>query len=234
MTLFEAEEYVQQIRSRVATVAPNTFSPKAGLQSAEGQARLLHDLANIELQASELGLRTLREFSYAPFEFRKELTAITIEEVSHFNLCLEGMRELGFDWGAWPVHTQLNDAVSADDSLLERIFIVHCYLEGSGLDAGEIILRKLTGVKNPVVQKIVSKIVHDELAHVSFGTKWFREIATANGLSADSAMVGMMRSMNARNRLPRRGAVISRRVRLSAGFLESEIVGLEKLNFNAD
>lgn len=33
--------------------------PKAGLSTKEGQARLLHDLANIELQAMELGLRTL-------------------------------------------------------------------------------------------------------------------------------------------------------------------------------
>ena len=36
--------------------------PKLGFSKAEGKARMLHDLASIELQAMELGLRTLFDF----------------------------------------------------------------------------------------------------------------------------------------------------------------------------
>src|SRR4051812_40126695 len=51
--------------------------PKPGLSTAEGQARLLHDLASIELQAMELGLRTLTEYPNAPKEFREQLALVT-------------------------------------------------------------------------------------------------------------------------------------------------------------
>jgi uncharacterized ferritin-like protein (DUF455 family) len=57
--------------------------PKKGLSSKEGQARLLHDLASIELQAMELGARTLAEFPQAPSGFREQLAVITLEEASH-------------------------------------------------------------------------------------------------------------------------------------------------------
>lgn len=50
----------------VQTLALRNLPDKKGLSSKEGQARLLHDLASIELQAMELGLRTLAEFADAP------------------------------------------------------------------------------------------------------------------------------------------------------------------------
>ncbi len=215
-------------RSKVQIVAPTEVPRKIGLQSAEGQARLLHDLANIELQAIELGLRTLNDFTDAPYEFRAALTAVTLEEGLHFQLCLDGILELGFDWGQWPVHTRLNDSISANDSLLERIFIVHCYLEGSGLDAGEILLRKLSGVRNIQVQKIVKQIVNDELKHVAFGVRWFREIALIDGLDPKCAMNDTLVKLASKNRLPARGAAIANEARLLAGFTVNEIENIQQ------
>ena len=49
-------------REAAVSIPPSQHPPKKGFASAEGRARLLHDLANIELQAMELGLRTLFEF----------------------------------------------------------------------------------------------------------------------------------------------------------------------------
>src|SRR5688572_7772101 len=57
----------------------NKLPPKKGLSTREGQARLLHDLASIELQAMELGVRTLAEYPEAPARFRVELAEITRE-----------------------------------------------------------------------------------------------------------------------------------------------------------
>src|SRR5688572_21828769 len=73
--------------------------PKIGFGKVEGQARLLHDLANIELQATELALRTLCEFPDAPQELREELCALAIDEGRHLKLCLNGLEDLGFKWG---------------------------------------------------------------------------------------------------------------------------------------
>src|SRR5262245_8415904 len=86
--------------------------PRPGLASRRGQIRLLHDLANIELQAVELGLRTLQDFPQAPAAFREELAAITQSEGRHLRLCLDGITELGGNWGDWPVHLALWNAAS--------------------------------------------------------------------------------------------------------------------------
>ena len=119
---------------------------KKGLSFKEGQARLLHDLASIELQAMELCLRSLYEYPDAPVAFREQLATIALGEGNHLQLCLNGIETLGFAWGDWPVHVALWHSTANSDSLLDRILIVHRYLEGSGLDAGDTLLRRLSGV----------------------------------------------------------------------------------------
>src|SRR5271170_7304701 len=87
---------------------------KPGLASKEGQARLLHDLASIELQAMELGVRTLAEFPDAPQTFREELCEVTRDEARHLRLCLDGLEDLGMPWGSFPVHNALWRAAGGD------------------------------------------------------------------------------------------------------------------------
>ena len=120
----------------VQILKPSGLPDKKGLSTREGQARLVHDLASIELQAMELGLRTLTEFPLAPREFRQELAQVTAEEGKHLGLCLTALVELGYPWGSFPTHTALWECTDAQDSLLGRIVIVHRYLEGSGFVGG--------------------------------------------------------------------------------------------------
>ena len=160
----------------ISLLAPKELPEKKGLSFKEGQARLLHDLASIELQAMELGLRTLVEFPDAPKEFREQLWEITLSESEHLEMCLTEIEGLGFKWGDWPVHCALWSATGSHDSLLDRVLIVHRFLEGSGLDAGETILRRLKGVDAKPVQKAAEKIFSDEIGHVEFGSRWYRNI----------------------------------------------------------
>lgn len=150
-----------------------TGTAKVGLGVASGQVQLLHDLANIELQAMELALRTLIEFPHAPRGFREELSQIAIEESQHLQLCLQTMDSLGGAWGDFEIHLGLWAAVSQFDHLLERVFIVHRYLESSGLDAGDGLLRRLSGVADKRISTVVKKIVDDEIDHVDFGSRWY-------------------------------------------------------------
>ncbi len=157
-------------------IAIGAFPERPGLQSGLGQIRLLHDLANIELQAMELGLRTLIEFPQSPKNLREQLAAIVLEESTHLRMCLDMIANLGGRWGDWPIHLGLWSAVATSDTVLERIFIVHRYLESSGLDAGERLLARLSGVKDKRIDKVVRKIVNDEVAHVEFGSRWYFEL----------------------------------------------------------
>lgn len=201
--------------------------PKKGLSYKEGQARLLHDLASIELQAMELGLRTLIEYQEAPVGFREELHRIVLDEARHLKLCLQAIEGLGFSWGQWPAHLALWRSVDKSDSLLDRILIVHRYLEGSGLDAGDTFLRKLDGVAEGAIHKVVKVICQEEIGHVEFGSRWYRNICAAEKIDPQNDFALRMEGL--RYRVPKRIEKISRKLRLQAGFTDSEIDYLEGL-----
>lgn len=207
--------------------AQNTFEVhpemlnKPGLQSPKGQAWLLHDLANIELQAAELFLRTLHEYPDAPNEFRHELAELCLEEVEHLKLCLNGVDSLGFKWGDFPIHYNLWEACAPEDTLIDRIFIVHMYLEASGLDAGEHLLRRLNFAPDSLTCKAVRKIAEDELRHVQFGTKWYAQLLKASGQDPDFDFQHRLTTL--KSRLPLRGAKPHVELRRQAGFSEAQI-----------
>lgn len=206
---------------------PGLLPPKKGLSFKEGQARLLHDLASIELQAMELGLRTLHEYPEAPVGFREELVGVVRSEGEHLRLCLDGIEKLGFKWGDWPVHNMLWASVAGDDSLLDRILIVHRYLEGSGLDAGDTLLRRLESVLESPLHGISKVIVTEEIGHVEFGSRWYREICRQEKIDPQADFPVRLESF--RYRIPKRIEKISRPLRIQAGFTESEISYLEDI-----
>ncbi len=201
--------------------------PKKGFSTREGQARMLHDLASIELQAMELGLRTLLEFPEADQQFKEELLAITLSESQHLEMCLNEIQKLGFNWGNWPINCGLWNAVSPTDSLIDRILIVHRYLEGSGLDAGDTLLRRLAGVDAKSVQQTVKIINDEEVGHVFFGSKWYRETCIQEGLDPVSEFE--LRMNRLRGVLPKRVGPLNHELRLRSGFTPTEIGYLEKL-----
>lgn len=200
---------------------------KKGLSLREGQARMLHDLASIELQAMELCLRTLVEYPEAPAEFREELSRITLSESDHLEMCLTEIRSLGFEWGNWPINCGLWTAVSKYDSLINRILIVHRYLEGSGLDAGNILLRRLDGVDAASVSKAIRIINTEEVDHVLFGSRWYQKLCVAEGINPVDDFEPRMDQL--RSILPRRVGKINHELRLRSGFSPQEIKYLEKL-----
>lgn len=201
--------------------------PREGLSKVCGRARLLHDMANIELQAMELALRTLAEFPLAPTQFREELAALVISESTHLRMCLDGTEELGQKWGDWPVHLGLWRAVSKDDSLIDRILIVHRYLEGSGLDAGTNLLRRLEGLPvRDISLPVIAQIHREEIPHVDFGSRWYRELCRAENI--DPSEDFEIRMNRLRMTLPYRTEQIAIAPRLAAGFTMEEIAVLER------
>lgn len=186
----------------------------------------MHDLANIELQAMELAVRTLIEFPEAPQEFRDELAMIARSEGEHLRMCLETLDQMGYAFGEWPVATGLWWAVKPDDDLIERILKVHRHMEGSGLDAGEAILNRLSGVDSPLARAAVGRIVREEVGHVEFGSRWFREVCRLEHRDPTQEF---------RQRMPRiarispRNEKLSYELRRAAGFEEDELTYLAGL-----
>lgn len=211
----------------VDLLPPELHPKKVGLSLKEGQARLLHDLASIELQAMELAFRTLNEYPDAPAEFREEMAMLAISEGEHLRLCLDAIENLGFRWGAWPAHVALWRCVGVEDNLLDRVLIVHRYLEGSGLDAGDTLLRRLGGVERGPTHEVVGTIVREEVGHVEFGSRWFRELCREKRVDPDAHFRERLREIQ--TRLPKRIEPVSHELRLRAGFSLKEIGYLEEL-----
>lgn len=206
----------------IAVVDSKLRLPRPGLNQLEGRARLLHDMANIELQAMELALRGLIEYPDAPTEFRDQLVALTLSEGEHFELCLNGLEELGYEWGHWPIHLSLWQTVGVEDSLLDRILIVHRYLEGSGLDAGDKLLTRLKGLAiRDAAWRAVERIHREEIGHVDFGSRWYREVCRIEGRDPDQDFFGRLRQLA--QRLPGRTENLALEVRRRAGFTEQEL-----------
>lgn len=199
---------------------------KPGFASREGQGRLVHDLANIELQAMELALRTLHEFPDAPTAFREELAVIAEGEGRHLGLCLDALENLGYRWGHWAARTSLWDAVSDRDSLIDRVVIVHRYLEGSGLDAGESILRRLAGVDASAVRPAVETIVREEVDHVAFGSLWYHRLCEREKIDAERDFASRIEHLA--RAIPRREKLAAE-LRARAGFTPFEIAALERV-----
>ncbi len=198
---------------------------RMALSTAVGRQKLLHDLANIELQAMELGLRTLIEFPDAHPDLREQLAQIVREEAKHLQMCLQSLETLGGHWGQWPVHLGLWDATHGKDSLLERLFIVHRYLEGSGLDSGDSLLRRLSGVSCKVVKQTVKTIVDEEVGHVLFGSRWFAHYTKQQNVDSFKFFDRLTQKLLVRH--PRKDKV-SVSLRQAAGFSELEIENLQK------
>lgn len=217
-----------EIPARNVTVLhPKQHPAKIGLSTKPGQARMLHDLASIELQAMELGLRTLSEFPEAPAEFKQQLWQITLSEADHLEMCLLEIEKLGFKFGDWPVHCALWRATSNEDSLLDRILIVHRYLEGSGLDAGDTLLNRLVAVDAKTVRLAAERIFSEEVGHVQFGSDWYRRIAALEKIDPNQDYFTRMNRL--RYQLPKRVENICAPLRLKAGFTEAEIEYLKEL-----
>lgn len=214
----------------ISLLAPKELPPKKGLSFKEGQARLLHDLASIELQAMELGLRTLVEFPEAPHAFREQLLDVTLSESVHLEMCLTEINGLGFKWGDWPVHCALWSATNQKDSLLDRILIVHRFLEGSGLDAGETILNRLKAIDAAPVKRAAERIFNDEVGHVEFGSRWYRNICELEKIDPNTDFSERMTKL--RWVLPKRVENISVELRKKAGFTDAEIEYLQNLRLS--
>ena len=200
---------------------------KKGFSTKEGQARLIHDLANIELQAMELAYRSFIEYPEAPKEFREQMADLAISESKHLELCLNQLETLNYKWGDWPVYLSLWSAVSKDDSLLDRLLIVHRYLEASGLDAGISLLKKLAQSQAPDIEKVVRHITEEEVDHVAFGSRWYQKFCLEQKVDPDHDFKIRMHTLLPK--LPKRFEVIDSEIRKRAGFTESEIATVQDI-----
>lgn len=201
--------------------------PSRRLSSLEGRLALIHAVAHIEFNAINLALDAVYRFRDMPGEFYSDWLQVAAEEAKHFRLLRERLRELGRDYGDYPAHNGLwKAAVETDHDVLVRMALVPRVLEARGLDVTPGMMERLRRVGDMDTVAILDIILREEIGHVAIGSRWYAYACERRGMEPVSTFRRLISEyMPDKVRGP-----FHREARLQAGFSESELTALERLN----
>lgn len=153
--------------------------------SATKRTALIHALAHIEFVAIDLAFDMIGRFgSQFPPEFVDDWMRVGAEEAMHFALLDRRLREMNSFYGAMPAHDGLWDASKETAyDVSARLAIVPMVLEARGLDITLQTVERFKEQGDPLTAKVLSRIYHDEIVHVSFGTKWFESVCESQKIN---------------------------------------------------
>ena len=194
----------------------------AGMRDPAQRARILHALANHELQAIELFAWALLAFPDAPLAFRRGLLAILADEQRHLGLYIDRLTAHGVAFGDHPVTGHFWNKLDHLATPLAFVCAMGLTFENANLDfAGEYAAAART-CGDVATADALDRVHTDEIAHVHFGYVWLRRLS-----NDDDAW----RAYNANVKFPlgprrARGATFDREARRRAGFDEAFIDAL--------
>ena len=161
--------------ARPELLRPRDMPRRGKGTSVTKRAALIHSLAHIEFVAIDLAFDMIGRFgAQFPREFVDDWMQVGAEEAMHFVLLDRRLREMDSFYGALPAHDGLWDTAkeTAYDATA-RLAIVPMVLEARGLDITLQTVEKFKAQGDHLTAKVLNRIFHDEIKHVSYGTKWF-------------------------------------------------------------
>lgn len=200
-------------------IHPTRIRRPKHLNSTIALAKVIHSIAHIEYSAIDLALDASYRFNNLPLKYYQDWLEVANEEIKHFLLLESILKELGYQYGDFPVHQNLFDAMQATNhSLAHRMGLVHRALEANGLDANPFVLQKITQTthhtKNKIIE-ILEIILRDEITHVSKGDIWWNFSKQKN-----DDFLSLLKSYNQFSPLSK---VLNIDARLKAGYTLEEL-----------
>lgn len=204
---------------------------KAEVPSFEGmpdpaqRRRILHGLANHELQAAELFAWALLAFSDAPPDFRRGLSFILQDEQRHTRMYMARLEDAGIRFGDLPVNFYFWKKTVHIHSPLDFICAMSLTFENANLDHTvdyEAAARRTGDVKTAAV---IEQVYRDEIEHVRFGWTWLQRWKGEDESAWDlwrSRLTWPLRPLRAR------GSIFHREGREAAGLDPEFIQRLEE------
>ncbi len=146
--------------------------PPAGMPDPKQRARILHALANHELQAVECFAWALLAFPGAPGPFRRGLVRLIGDEQLHCQLYLGRLEALGSTFGAWPVSHLFWRALERVETPLQFVCALGLTFESANLDFCQELLTAAEGIGDHELAAVLTRIHADETRHVHFAWHW--------------------------------------------------------------
>jgi len=188
------------------------------------RVRILHALANHELQAAELFAWAILAFGDAPADLRRGWLRILADEQRHCAMYVARLEAHGSRFGAFPVSGHFWSKAKDIATPLEFVCVMGLTFENANLDFGcDYVASAGTAGDEDSVKTL--KAVHaDEIHHVRFAWDWLARMRDPS-LSMWDAYCAAVRPPHGPRRA--RGTSFDRASRAAAGFDEDFIARLE-------
>ncbi|HEY4181910.1 MAG TPA: DUF455 family protein [Kofleriaceae bacterium] len=200
--------------------------PLAGMRDPSQRARILHALANHELQAIELFAWALLAYPDAPTQFRRGLVAILADEQRHLDLYRARLTAHGVAFGDLPVTGHFWNKLDHLAGPLEFVCAMGLTFEAANLDFAGDYATAARACGDHETAAALDQVHADEIAHVHFGYVWLRRF----GGDADPWKTYTEHVQFPLGPRRARGARFDREARERAGFDENFIQELERID----
>ncbi len=151
--------------------------PIAGMRDRFQRARILHALANHELQAIELFAWALLAYPDAPVAFRRGLVAILADEQRHLALYMQRLAAHGATFGDHPVTGHFWNKLDDYTGPLEFICAMGLTFENANLDFAGDYAAAARACGDHETAAALDQVHADEIAHVHFSWVWLKRLA---------------------------------------------------------
>ena len=157
---------------RIASARTVRVPPAAGMRDPAQRVRILHALANHELQAVELFAWALVAWPDAPRLFRRGLAAILGDEQRHFRLYQARLEAHGHRFGDFAVTGHFWNHLGQISSPLAFVCIMGLTFENANLDFAQDYARAARAAGDGETATVLDQVHTDEIRHVRFAWRW--------------------------------------------------------------
>jgi len=167
---------IRPARLRHDPVRKVKVPPLSGMPDPEQRARILHALANHELQAAELFAWALLAFPAMPRAFRRGCVGILADEQAHCLLYVERLESLGHRFGDFGVTAQFWSKVQRIRTPLQFVCEMGLTLENANLDFAQEHADAAREAGDAATADVLDSVHADETRHVAFAWEWFQRL----------------------------------------------------------
>ncbi|WP_198305760.1 ferritin-like domain-containing protein [Arcobacter vandammei] len=167
-------------------VKPTALPEIKNFKSIEGKKYLVHTILHIEYSAIDLALDAALRYQNMPLKYYQDWLEVASDEIRHFLMLEELIKELGGFYGEFDVHKNLFEAMQQTPDFISRMACVPRYLEANGLDQNPKIMQKLNSNRDSFNTKFIKAlgvILEEEVEHVRKGDFWFKTECDRLGLN---------------------------------------------------
>lgn len=150
--------------------------PPSAMGDPAQRVRILHALANHELQAAEILAFALLAFPEAPDAFRQGCLAVLADEQRHLALYLGRLEAHGAGFGDFPVSGHFWRAMARVESPLAFVCALGVTYESANLDFALELTRAAREAGDEETARVLEQVHDDEVRHVRFGWTWLKRL----------------------------------------------------------